>query len=110
MLIIAVTSTCHVSRVKAYQAICPCIFRRRAQGKEPGNEARRWVGSPKGCKQYGSGIESYCRRAISVNGLRNKLPCLVGPPFQVFMVSFSATAGWHFLGDLIASLLIGGCG
>ena len=36
----AVTSTCRVSRAKAYQAFCPDIFRRRAQGEEPGNEAR----------------------------------------------------------------------
>ena len=38
MLIVAVTSTCRVSRAKAYQALCPGIFRWRAQGEEPGNE------------------------------------------------------------------------
>ena len=38
-LIIAVTSTCHVSCAKAYQALCPRIFCRRAQGEVPGNEA-----------------------------------------------------------------------
>ena len=38
-LIIAVTSTYHVSRAKAYQAHSPRIFRRRMQGEEPGNKA-----------------------------------------------------------------------
>ena len=53
-------------------------------------------------------------RAISINfginGVR-KLPSgFVGPPFLAYMARFSATAGCHFSGDLIASSLIGGRG
>ena len=48
-------------------------------------------------------------RAISVlfgiNGVRNKLPHLVGPPFPVFKACFSAMVGWHFLRDLTRHLL-----
>ena len=50
-------------------------------------------------------------RAISVlfslNGVRNKLSHLVGPPFLAFKAHFSAMAGWHFL---TRHLQIGGCG
>ena len=53
-------------------------------------------------------------RAISIlfgiNGVRNQQSHLVGPPFPEFLARFSATAGWHFLGDLARQLLIGGCG
>ena len=53
-------------------------------------------------------------RAISalfgINGVRNKRSHLVGPPFPEFKARFSATAGWHFSGDLTRRLLIGGCG
>jgi len=53
-------------------------------------------------------------RAISVlfgiNGVRNKQSHLVGPPFPAFKACYSATAGWHFLTDLIRHLLIGGYG
>ena len=53
-------------------------------------------------------------RAISVlfgiNGVRNKRSHLVGPPFPEFKACFSATAGWHFSGDLTRCLLIGRCG
>ena len=63
---------------------------------------------------FGSGTETSTGRAISItfgiNELRNQLSCLVGAPFPVFSAHFSATAGWHFLGDLIGRLLICGCG
>ena len=53
-------------------------------------------------------------RAISIlfgiNGVRNKRSHLVGPPFLEFKPCFSATAGWHFSGDLTRHLLIGECG
>ena len=42
---------------------------------------------------------------FGINGLRNQPSCLVAPPFALFMARFSAMAGWHFLGDLIATLL-----
>ena len=35
----AVTSTCHTSRAKAYQALPLLTFRLRRSGKEPGNKA-----------------------------------------------------------------------
>ena len=51
-------------------------------------------------------------RAISIlfgiNGHRNKLSYLVGPPFLAFTAHFSATPGWHFPRALIESLLIVG--
>ena len=80
-----------------------------------------WV-HPKGANSMAaSGLQSRkvlvgTWRAISVifgiNGLRNKPSCLlhVEPPFPAFMAHFSAMAGWHFLGDLNASSLLGGCG
>ena len=47
-------------------------------------------------------------RAISVlfgiNGVRNKRSHLVGPPFPEFKARFSATAGWHFSGDLAKAI------
>ena len=53
-------------------------------------------------------------RAISIlfgiNGVRSKRSHLVGPPFPEFKARFSATAGWHFLGDLTRRLLTGVCG
>ena len=53
-------------------------------------------------------------RAISIlfglNGVKNLQSHLVGAPFPEFKACFSATAGWHFLGDLTRRLLIGGCG
>ena len=53
-------------------------------------------------------------RAISIhfgkNGVRKKPSGCVGPPFPAYMARFSATAGCHFSGDLIASLLTGGHG
>ena len=53
-------------------------------------------------------------RAISVVfgiiGLRNKPSCLVGSPFPAFMARFTATAGSHFPGDLVANSLLGGYG
>ena len=47
---------------------------------------------------------------FGVNGVRNKRSHLVGPPFPVFKVCFSATAGLHFSRDFTMCLLIGGCG
>ena len=47
---------------------------------------------------------------FSINGVRNKRPHLVGPPFPEFKARFSATAGWHFSRDLTRRLVIGGCG
>ena len=47
---------------------------------------------------------------FGINGFRNKQSHLVGPLFPEFEDCFSATAGWHFLGDLTRRLLIGGCG
>ena len=32
---------------------------------------------------------------FGVSGVRNKQSPIVGPPFPVFEVRFSATAGWH---------------
>jgi len=53
-------------------------------------------------------------RAISIhfgiNGVRNKRPHFVGPPFPELKARFSATAGWHFSSDLARRLLIGRCG
>ena len=69
------------------------------------------MGTPEGCKQYGC-VMIRCKSALGgpfpsllayVNGLRKKLSCLVGPPFPAVMASFSATAGWHSPGYLIAS-------
>ena len=47
---------------------------------------------------------------FGINGVRNKRPHLVGPPFPEFKDRFSATAGWHFSRDLTRCLQIGGCG
>ena len=47
---------------------------------------------------------------FGINGVRNKRSHLVGPPFPAFKASSLATAGWHFSGVIIGSLLIGGCG
>ena len=47
---------------------------------------------------------------FGINGVRNKQPHLVGPPFPEFKDFFSATAGWRFSRDLTRCLLIGGCG
>ena len=53
-------------------------------------------------------------RAISIvfgiNGVRKQPSGFVGPPFPAYIARFSATAGCHFSGGLIASPLIGGCG
>ena len=40
----------------------------------------------------------------------SRLHGFVGPPFPAYIARFSATAGCHFSGGLIASPLIGGCG
>ena len=47
---------------------------------------------------------------FGINGVRNQLSHLVGPPFPEFKAHFSATASWHFSRDLTRRLLIGGCG
>ena len=74
-------------------------------------------GCTHGCKQHGhlcAWLEKGLYRvAISVlfgiNGLRNKLSHLVGPPFSAFKAGcFLAIPGWHFPEALIENLLIGG--
>jgi len=47
---------------------------------------------------------------FGINRLRNKPSNLVQPPFPVFRAGFSATTGWHLLGDLIENSLSGGLG
>ena len=50
-----------------------------------------------GCRKALVGTGSAISVVFSINGLRNKLSCLVGPPFPPFMAHFSAMASWHFL-------------
>ena len=87
--------------------------------RKGGTEEGGWV-HPKGADSMGiSGIRFGndlvgTGRAISVifgiNGVKNKRSHLVGPPFPAFKARFSATAGWHFSGDLTRCWLIGRCG
>ena len=50
-------------------------------------------------------------RAISiVFGIKRLGNKLSSPSIPAIVARFSVTAGWQCLGDLIASLLIGGCG
>jgi len=46
---------------------------------------------------------------FGINGPRNKLSPIIGPPFPAFKAHFSAVSGWHFPGDLIEGLFIGEC-
>ena len=81
-----------------------------------GGTGGRWVGANSMAVSglHGRKVLVSTGRAISIhfgkNGVRKKPSGFVGPPFPAYMARFSATAGCHFSGDLIASLLIGGHG
>jgi len=87
--------------------------------RKGGTEGGGWV-HPKDANSMAVSGLAYTKDLVSagsaisvlfgINGHKNKLSYLVGPPFLVFMAPFSATPGWHFLRCLIESLLIGGCG
>ena len=73
------------------------------------------MGATEGSKQHGrvwalrKALVGTGKAILSFLDFGNRPSCFVGPPFPVFMSCFSATASWCFLGDLIASSLIGGC-
>ena len=64
-----------------------------------GTGGGRWV-HPKGAN------------SIAVSGVcgRKALVCTRRAISVIHGLLFSATANWHFLGDLTASSLVGGCG